>query len=178
MLVHFTPTPFPKFYSSQYGPWTAGLHGLPRGMVVDPFPANTAPFGDGGCMGTSGLFPLISVRGNAAFRGQTFDIELKNGTNGLNSILFMGASNKLLLGVVPLPFGLNIIGMTGCQQLVSPDIVVPVPNNTQGSASVKVPIPNDPAFANVKLYSQFWTQDPGANTASLTASNGLEFTIQ
>ena len=183
-VIYVTPQPFPRVFSKQFGPYTLELHAIDRSLVVDPLPSSAVPFGNSnttatGCLTKAGLRPLCSIAGGEPKIGNSkLLLEMKRGNPSVGSILFLGLSNKFVLGTVPLPFNLSPIGITGCQQLVSNEFIFPAVNNVGGAASLALPLPNDAKLQGAKIYLQWWSQDSAANPAKWVVSNGLEITIQ
>jgi hypothetical protein len=165
-------------FSKQFGPYSLELHAIDRSLVVDPLPAGAVPLGKG-CTSSQGLDPRTSVTGGGPAVGNAnLRLELKRAISSSGAILWLGVSNKLLLGTIPLPIKLDFLGMKGCEQLVSIDLLFPTFTNASGGAMLPLPIPNDAALRGAKLYLQWWAQDIPANPANLIASNGMELTIQ
>ncbi|MCA8970965.1 MAG: hypothetical protein KDC95_14310 [Planctomycetes bacterium] len=178
-VLYETPSPFPPVFSSQFGPYSLELHAIDRSLVVDPLPTGAVPFGTGKCTTLSGLRPLFSVAGGVPTIGnQNLLLEMKRGNPNVASLLFVGASKSLLLGTIPLPFALDPIGVVGCNQLVSNELIFATLNGASGAASLPLPLPNDPKLKGLKLFMQWWSQDSQANPAQWVTSNGLEFTVQ
>lgn len=58
------------------------------------------------------------------------------------------------------PFDLGLFGLPGCELVVSPDLTQFILDGTPaGSATLAVPIPNNPSFINTSLYFQGLTVD-------------------
>ncbi len=90
--------------------------------------------------------------------------------------------NFVTVGQIPAPgFDLGIIGAAGCPALT--DINTGVGNaisNIPGvglTMSVNFPLPNNPAFAGIAIYSQSAWLDATQNAAGLITSNGLELLL-
>ncbi len=177
-VIYVTPQPFPKVFSKQFGPFSLELHAIDRSLVVDPMPVGAVPFG-AGCVGSNGLDSRVSISGGGPTIGNTkLRVEIKRAQPGLASFLFMGLSNKLFNGTIPLPIPLAGLGMGSCAQRVSAEFVFPTVNSTAGSAWLPLPLPRNTALQGVKLYFQWWTQDVRANAAQLITTNGVELTIR
>ncbi len=176
-VIYLTPKPFPKVFNSSFGPWTNNLHAIPAHQMPNPFPAGVTPFGQG-CPNKAGLAPRMSVVGGSPTIGNNkFTLEMVRGSSNLPSFLFLGISNKAI-GAITLPLPLNFLGMTGCFQRVSNELVFPTINTKTGKASTPLPIPNDPKLKGLTLYFQYWTTSIGTNLANRVASNGAEVRIQ
>jgi len=176
-VIYLTPKPFPKVFNSSFGPWTNNLHAIPANQMPNPFPTGVTPFGNG-CPTTSGLAPRMSVVGGSPTLGNAkFTLEMVRGAPNLPSFLFLGISNKSI-GAISLPLPLNFLGMNGCFQRVSNELVFPRINSKTGIASTPLPIPNDPKIKGLSLFFQYWTTSIGSNLANRVASNGAEVKIQ
>ena len=177
-VIFLTPKPFPKVFNSSFGPWTNNLHAIPSSQMPNPFPAGVTPFGQGCPTKSTGLAPRMSVRGGSPTLGNAaFKMEMVRGTPKLPSFLFLGISNKSLAGLT-LPIPLNFLGMTGCFQRVSNELVIPTINGSTGKASVALPLPNDPKLKGLTLFFQYWTTSVGTNLANRVASNAVEVKVQ
>lgn len=182
-MVYFTPQlppngNYPPVFHKTLGPFTLELHAVEKQLIVNPMPAGARPFGKA-CVGSSGLEPRISVSGGVPIIGNTkLKVEMKRGRKNLNSIFFLGLSDKFFGGVVPLPFPLAVVGLPGCSQNTSGEIIQPLANQPLGDALIPLPVPLDTRFKGLKLFAQWWTQDPSANRAGFVVSNALELTIQ
>lgn len=179
--LYRTPSsPFPKIFSSQFGPFSLELHAVDRSLIVDPMPAGAAPFGEG-CVGSSGLRPRMSVAGGAPQVGNAkLQIELKRGEPSKGALLWFGISKTELIFMsgIKLPVALDGLGLTGCKQWVSIELLFATATNNAGGAFWPLPLPNDNALKGKKFYFQSWNQDPTANSGQWIVSNGLELTIQ
>lgn len=95
----------------------------------------------------------------------------------LLSIAFcvLGASSTSW-GGVPLPLDLALFGAPGCDLLVSPGLIVPVPTAADGTALMPLPLPADPSLTGLEFHTQWLALDPV--TAVLTSSDGVTVWIQ
>ncbi|GEM_PF-2067907 len=176
-VVYMVPKPFPSVFNATFGPWTNDLYAIEAAMLPNPFPTGVAPFGTG-CTGTNGLHPRVSISGGSPAVGSTtFQVEMLRGRRTGVAIMFLGAS-KTALGAIPLPLKLDFLGMKGCFQLVSNELVLPAPTDAHGRASAPLPIPNDTTLKGKSVHVQFWSVDPGSTTAGITTSNAATVTIQ
>ena len=173
-----TVQPYAKVFHPSFGPFSQGLGGIDRDLVVDPLPTGVAPFGKG-CAVQSGLLPRISTTGGGpVVNNSKFRVELKRANAQVASFLWLGSSNKFLVGSIPLPFALGVLGMTNCNQHVSIDALFATVNNRYGGAGLPLGIPNDSKLKGAKIYLQWWTQDSKANRSGIVVSNAAEVTIQ
>jgi hypothetical protein len=176
-VIYLTPKPFPKVFNSSFGPWTNNLHAIPADQMPNPFPIGVTPFGKG-CSPTTGLAPRMSITGGSPTLGNSgFIMEMVRGAPRLPSFLFLGISDKTI-GAISLPLPLNFLGMTGCFQRVSNELVLPTVNTKKGKAKVSLPIPNDPKLKGITLFFQYWTTSIGTNPANRVASNAVQVKIQ
>ena len=87
-------------------------------------------------------------------------------------------SNRLKLGALSLPLDLGLLntGLKGCMWHSSMDLaLVPGALNGVGKATVALPIPNDPKFVGLVLYSQALLFNPLIPTPMMT--NGFATAI-
>ena len=151
--------------------------GNPRGARIDigayqaqlPF----MTFGKG-CGGTLGNVPIMGSTGSPRIGSNDFTVTLRNalGGTGVRAWLAIGVSNQKW-GSIPLPISFG----GGCDLLVSPDLLVSLgvgggsgPGN--GTATVKMVIPNDPKLLGTRTYFQWGVVDPGAKGIGLAFSDG------
>lgn len=92
------------------------------------------------------------------------------------ALLAIGASNQRW-GALRLPFDLGTMGAANCRILVSLDLRLvtsahKVVNYPGGRARQEVPIPFLAGLVGSRLYTQWFFYDAGANSLSLTVSNG------
>lgn len=120
-----------------------------------------------GLAGSSGWTPQIGGEGACPTPGGSFSIKITYGLGGASGVLFLGIQ----------PLSLPALGGT---ILVNPVIQIPqtlgggVPG--EGSASLPVAIPNNPALLGVDLYWQGLFLDSGA-VAGVSMTNGLQTEI-
>jgi hypothetical protein len=97
---------------------------------------------------------------------------------GLPALLAIGTSNTSFQGI-PLPFDLTPAGAPGCSIYNNWIAVFATATSpgANGSATVNVPIPNDPTLAGTTHYSQFVFVSPGANTLGVFTTNGAANTL-
>ncbi len=136
-----------------------------------PAKASFSPFGTG-CPTSVGTPQLAAVQGSVPMVGGTFSLDL---TSLPTSVLvratgLIGATNTMW-GSLPLPFGLQGIGMPGCQLLVSSDFSPQTLNISNGTARWDLPIPNNPALAGGIFHLQALVFLPGTNAFGAVVSN-------
>ncbi len=103
--------------------------------------------------------------------GSAFDVDLSKAVANSAAALLVGASDSLW-GSLSLPADMGFLGAPGCDMLSSPDMALSTQTNSQGTASVNLLIPNDPAFVDTTFFNQFVVFDASANSAGLVFSNG------
>ncbi|MEE2888157.1 MAG: hypothetical protein VX951_12075, partial [Planctomycetota bacterium] len=133
-----------------------------------------------GCSGSSKYLPVLGpdpVLNSAPVIGGAFTL-LNEGLPPAQLVLLsFGASNNTW-GGLSLPFSLAPLGMTGCDLLVSLDILVTgARSNGAGRVWWTMPIPDDPKLLGIVFYNQSAVVAPGANPGGLLWSNGGEGTI-
>ena len=85
--------------------------------------------------------------------GQTLQFTVDNAPASAEGVLFvLGLSNLTWLGV-PLPFPLGIVGLSGCDLLVSAD-VLELALTSGGSAPFGLPIPNQTSLISQSIFVQ------------------------
>lgn len=157
-LVQLSPIFGPAATSTQYSPriWNGALHYSTT--------ATTGAAGYGyigaGCAGTLGVpsnvatsQPIIGTTSTWTFGNLPFGI----------GVLILGASR------VP-GLDLAIIGMPGCPLFASPDVTLTLVG-AGTSASFPFPIPNNPTFLGIQLYTQALSLDLGLNPMGLGISD-------
>ena len=142
------------------------------GAIVSAVTNNA--FGSG-CEGSSGKRPIISWQGAPSIGSKDFHLVLRDGPASGAVILALGASNTEW-NTVSLPLDLGILGMTGCELLVSPDLSLRS-SATGGKSAANLPIPNDPLLRGANVYAQWFCLDPGSNTLGMSASNGVRIEV-
>jgi len=149
--------------------WENGLKG--NGNGFSPMnPASVTPFGTG-CPGSGGTPALGSDQGSLPWIGQTFTARLAN--LGISTAL-----NRpfLILGDSNAPLELSPLGMPGCSLYANPLVTLPL-TNQGGTATWSVPIPNDPSYVGVSLYTQGFVTSPGSNPLGMVVSNACELRL-
>src|SRR5690606_20653023 len=82
-------------------------------------------------------------------------------------------------GAVSLPLDLSIIGAPGNNLYVSMNFQLPFSTTASGpgfASLFQTPIPNNPAYQGLTLFSQAYYADAAANAAGLVATQGLRMT--
>jgi len=148
------------------GPFTGGVVrflGSVAGSVV---------FKGLGCNGALKDTPVLASS-SLPKGGQTMSLEARMHPAKTAAVLFLGLDDTKLLGAVPLPLELKALGMPSC--FLSQDIpfAIPYPVDAQGSATIPIPLPNDPKLLGVPLFWQSFVAAPTANAANALLTNGL-----
>lgn len=119
------------------------------------------PYGHG-CPGTGALSPGLSGVGPAVLGG-SFDLELEDALGGAAAAL-VWAPQRLAV-----PYG------GGCSLYVGVpfSLVAVVATELDGSLSLGLPVPDEPALAGIPIHFQGLVQDPQAYLGA-AATNGLE----
>lgn len=154
-----------------------GLPGFPYRLFVND--SQVFPYGQA-CAGEKGILPLLGAAKNATV-GKTFQLEAYNLPPSSVALFMIGLSDTKW-GAIPLPFDLGLIGMKGCKLYASPDFFFAAATlgtgTANGSASLGLPLPNNPNFKGAKLYFQTLALDKKANAFGLSASGALKAVLQ
>lgn len=161
--VHDAFAPLPAIYIS-----TAAIEDLEVGPVAT---ATMEVFGSG-CAGTNTLAPTLGFQGRPALGG-SYGVEFGNGPAAAAVILALGSSRQFD-GATPLPRDLAGLGMPGCVQYTNVLGTLFLLSSNTGAATATFTLPNNPAFASVRIPQQWVCLDPGANALGVTTSNGGE----
>lgn len=149
-------------------------------------------FSPGGASPAAGLFDINTLASQLLSYPEQFPLKLQTSskpiigtTITLDTSLETGASvgiNFVTAGQIPAPgLDLGLIGAPGCSALV--DINTGTGNVISNlglpgiSMSVAFPLPNNPLFAGLSVYSQSVWLDPSVNAFGMIVSNGIEFTL-
>jgi hypothetical protein len=76
----------------------------------------------------------------------------------------------------PAPYDLGVLGLTGCELHVWPDLWYPFDTDT-GAKTWNVGIPPVSILTGQSVWSQAFFEQPGANPTGIGATNGLQFTF-
>lgn len=128
-------------------------------------------YGDG-CTGSNALAPVLGYSARPALGG-TFAVTLVDALPGAGAFLAVGSS-RVMDGTGPLPRDLGALGMPGCTQYT--DVIATLFSLTGGSGAAQwsFALPNNPAFAGVRIPAQCVCLDATANALGATTSNGGE----
>ncbi len=89
---------------------------------------------------------------------------------------FGAGFSRDLFGGQPLPLALDFLGMTGCVLHASIDALT-VAVASGGVSQFDMTVPTNSALIGATFFAQTLVIDPAANSAGVTASNALSFTI-
>jgi hypothetical protein len=142
------------------GPWVAAALGLAG-------PAAAQTFGTG-CAGHSGVLPALSAPAPAV-EGVPFALSITAGKN-LAGVLMVGGSTAQWSGFL-LPLDLTVVGVPGCNLLVSVDGTVPFVTDAQGQAVLE--LPGFGGFVEVHFQAYLLDYDPTDFVPALALSKGL-----
>jgi len=132
-----------------------------------------------GCPGSYGNQPVLGSKVTPKVGASNFSLEVHGAAASAPFATFLGANAKWT------PLDLSAIGVTGCKLLV--DSLITLTGRTgggttmygDGSASVSIPIPNNPSMRGATLQAQSAIIDTGnGRQTPITMTNGLSFTIQ
>lgn len=135
--------------------------------------ATAATYGTS-CSGT----PLAATptAGSRPVLGTAQQTDIQGATNGV-AFVALGLS-RTSLGGLPLPMSLAAVGMPGCDLLQDLVVfgIVATPTGPS-SARFALTLPADLSIVGQHVYEQAWTPWPGANSAGLVTSNGVDLWI-
>jgi hypothetical protein len=128
-----------------------------------------------GCPGSVG-FPSLTAN-SLPWIGDHLALEASNLAATVALVALVGGlSDQAWSGVWSLPHPLAVVGMPGCVQFVSVDVVsVMAPSGT--TATFSLPVPNQPALLGVTLFHQAAVFESGANAAGIVVSNATRSVI-
>jgi hypothetical protein len=115
--------------------------------------ASTSRFGRG-CVGSNTLTPDLSYSGTGQI-GTTLTHNVSNGTANAPGFLSLGFYTGF-----PFPLDLAQFGLPGCTAYFSADATLLTILSASGVGGIGVPIPNDPSYIGIVLYSQWFLIDP------------------
>jgi hypothetical protein len=137
------------------------------------FPAAFAAFG-AGCAGSAGV-PVLAVRGQGPWIGESFTLELNGLPIGTTAFVFLGIS-KTVWNTIPLPLGLGVIGMGSCTLFASGELVLPAVRSAS-AATLTLAVPDDASLLGGAFFAQGFVTDPPANPFGATVSNAAEVRV-
>jgi hypothetical protein len=144
-------------------------------LVPGPAAVATWQVFGSGCAGSSGT-PVLGVTAAPALGG-TFALTLANAAANAAAVLVFGSS-RAADAFGPLPRDLALLGMPGCTQYTDLGGTLVVLADGAGAAAPSFTLPNNPAFAGVRLPLQWLCLDAAANPFGATTSNGGELYVR
>lgn len=154
---------------------------------VGPFTGGRAVFGGGssgfavwkgaGCQGTLAKGPRLSHLGTPGI-GTGISLLMADHPAGAAAVLFLGFNDRLLAGLVPLPFDLSGLGMTACLLAQDLRLGLPYAADATGNAAQGVPVPNDPNLSGLPAFWQSFVFAPTATPGGLVLTNGLSTVLR
>ena len=127
------------------------------------------------CRPTTRLSPSITAAG-VMDAGQSFAVTMKDALPLTFGGIAIGAS-RTMMGTIPLPLPLDVIGGAGCWILSDQIVVGTGFVDASGVFALPIAIPNDPYFVGFPIYHQGVVVDPAANAMGFALTNGLEVRI-
>ena len=143
---------------------------------IPPIP-EIKTFGQG-CRGSNNKVPAmepLSYPMLGLLPATVFEVAVADGVANVPCALFLGTSRSTFAGLT-LPFSLGFLGAPGCDLNSSIQAFMVATTSGQGTGTVKMGIPSDPALEGATLYMQWALYDKGANPAGLTTTAGLVVT--
>jgi hypothetical protein len=131
-----------------------------------------AHFG-GGCPSSAGV---ASNTAEALPRiGHTMIARIGNMPAPEAAFFLLGFSNQTS-SFGPLPLDLTALGAPGCFGRVRPEATTLL-LGSNGEATLELPIPNTPAFAGMRFFTQALVLEPGLNALGVAASDAVAATV-
>jgi hypothetical protein len=135
--------------------------------------SSSTPIGNG-CRANNGTSTASqSVTGLGLGLTATYSGNSYIAAGGLPALLTIGTSSTTFQGI-PLPFDMAPVGAPGCSlynNWIAVFATATTPGVT-GTATVNVPIPNDPTLAGTTHFSQFLFVSAGANPLGVFTTDG------
>jgi len=119
--------------------------------------------------GSPGAVPALTTSGLPTLGG-TVDVILSDALTNTPAMFLFGNSDSTWQGA-PLPASLAAFGAAGCELLVSIEITAVTMTDGDGSATVPVTVPNNPALIDAEFFEQFAVLDVAANPFGFAFSN-------
>ncbi len=166
-------------YAYYYSDWAYDRVNYPVSYIYSPTPSATfgyGTFGFGPILGfmkpaSNNAVPLLSATGTPEI-GQSFALNLRQAKANTVAAVMLGAS-ATNWGSVKLPFDLTPLGATSCFLYVSPDFLLPLKTDANGTGALTLPVPLDKTLIQGLFHVQTLIVDPTANKFGLVFTNGL-----
>ena len=150
----------------------SGQIGLLDTWELDPGPSATYTVYGSGCS-SSAILPSVSAQnGTLPSVNTQFSVQVSGLPFTAPSFMWVGFSNQSYSGY-PLPLDLGFLGAPGCEVLITPDLLYPIPN-ILGTGVWTLGIPNVPGTV---FYNQTVSLDASANSLGLIFSNAGEAVV-
>lgn len=144
----------------------------------------TEPASTNGCIGSNTLRPLLgALSGETPSFGSTFITRIERTIPNGFAAAFLGFSNTLAFGSVPLPytldFGLNdsLGNPTPCAGRVDPLVWVIVLTDGAGNAEYSFNFPYVATDIGLKIYQQALCYDPALNGFGFSVTNDASYVL-
>lgn len=137
-------------------------------VVLAQTPKPTTEVFGAGC---GGIGQPATIQVTSLWPGQLATLQVNNLPANKAASLILGGS-KAQWGGLALPVPLGVIGMPGCELLVSIDNYL-VFATGNGTPSFTFPVPLDPGLAGQDVYMQVMHEQPGLNPLGMAMSRGL-----
>jgi hypothetical protein len=152
------------------GSYTGQLTGTDGGLTafkmrVITGDASLQRFG-AGCMGSNSQTPGLAFNGTGKI-GTNLSVDQANAVATRPTLLVVGTNSALPV----FPLDLAPFGAPGCVLYIDQVVSVPMVTTANGTSSLPLTIPNDPALVGLKLYFQWANLDTAANALGVTTSN-------
>ena len=108
--------------------------------------------------------------------GQAMQIDMAGFAGSGRQLLLAVGFDNTMWGALRLPLRLDPYGAPGCQLLTDYRVVLNATTGALGTASLPIPIPNDPTLVGLVFFNQFAAADT-ANALGIVTSNGGQATI-
>jgi ELWxxDGT repeat protein len=132
---------------------------------TEPYAMRTVACGvpvGSGCPGTGGVIPQISVLGTPAIGNPGYGVQVTRAWPSSIALLVIG------LGQTEVPLGI------GCSLYVVPLLVLSLPTDGAGVATLPIPLPPDPNLIGIQSFAQAAVADPGGVFAGYSITAGLK----
>lgn len=161
--------------------WTTDGHGNPLADVAAPYYGHlmeeqtwTSGAGPVVAFGTACGTLAAGAQGVPTSGADDFKITLAGAPPSSPLLMWFGLSDSMV-GALPLPLDLTLLGAPGCWLLTSLDDLHVLASSPAGTAEIVLPIPH-PAPLGVQLFAQ-WAA-PASNLLGLETSDAVGFILQ
>lgn len=132
------------------------------------------PYGSSSCVGSPGVVPVIVPVG-APMLGQPFGVQLSGGVAGGTALHVLGLDAVSWAGTyLPIDLVAPAAGGSGCDLLVAPLLMTPLPVNANGHAFFAATVPSLQILVGVRTFHQWIVLDPAApNGAGIATTSAM-----